>query len=46
MRLQGTWTDGQGDSYIPPPTLFEGGIIILKFQVYLVKVIPGRRGVH
>jgi hypothetical protein len=19
LRLQGTWTDGQGDSYIPPP---------------------------
>ena len=28
MRLQGTWTDGQGDSYIPPETLFAGGIII------------------
>ena len=25
MRLQGT--DGQGDSYIPPKTLFAGGII-------------------
>ena len=25
MRLQGTWTDGQGDSYIPPQTLFAGG---------------------
>ena len=29
MRLQGTWTDGwtdgQGDSYIPPQTLFVGG---------------------
>ena len=31
MHLQGTWTDGQtdgqGDSYIPPQTLFAGGII-------------------
>ena len=26
MRLQGTWTDGQGDSYIPLQTLFAGGI--------------------
>ena len=26
MRLQGTWTDGQGDSYIPHQTLFAGGI--------------------
>ena len=26
MRLQGTWTDGQGDSYIPPQTSFAGGI--------------------
>ena len=28
MRLQGTWTDRQGDSYIHPQTLFAGGIII------------------
>jgi hypothetical protein len=27
LRLQGTWTEGQGDSYIPPQTLFAGGII-------------------
>ena len=29
MHLQGTWTDGLGDSYIPPQTLFAGGIITL-----------------
>ena len=32
FHLQGTWTDGQtdgqGDSYIPPQTLFAGGIIM------------------
>jgi hypothetical protein len=26
------WTDGQGDSYIPPQTLFAGGIIIKQIQ--------------
>ena len=32
MHLKGAWTDGrtdgQGDSYIPPQTLFAGGIKI------------------
>ena len=32
VALQGAWTDGQtdgqGDSYIPPQTLFAGGIKI------------------
>jgi hypothetical protein len=26
-RYMDGWTDGQGDSYIPPKTLFAGGII-------------------
>ena len=26
------WTDGQGDSYIPPQTLFARGIIIKQIQ--------------
>jgi hypothetical protein len=28
-RYMDGWTDGQGDSYIPPQTLFLGVIIIL-----------------
>jgi hypothetical protein len=25
LRLQGTWTDGQGDSYNPPTNVVRGG---------------------
>jgi len=30
--LEDIWTDGQGDSYIPPETLFEGVIITEKLK--------------
>jgi len=47
LRLQGTWTDGrtdgQGDSYIPPPNFVCGGynydLIILIHQRQLTNII-------
>jgi len=34
LRLQGTWMDGQGDSYIPHQILFAGGIINIFFLMF------------
>jgi hypothetical protein len=35
LRLQGTWTDGQGDSYIPPQTLYKILLVFLDHRVKL-----------